>query len=122
VWFDVFATRHHAPGTSFGLALPGSFVWTGDTRPIPEMLAQHASRGEVVAHDCALNGNPSHTGVDDLAREYPEALRGQLILYHYASAADAAELARHGYRVARLGEAVELVAPHARIAEPEAVG
>ena len=36
------------------------------------MLAQHASHGELVAHDCALAGNPSHSGVDDLEREYPE--------------------------------------------------
>jgi ribonuclease BN (tRNA processing enzyme) len=122
LWFDVFATRHHAPGTSFGVALPGSFVWTGDTRPIPEMLAHYAAQGEVVAHDCALHGNPSHTGVDDLAREYSDSLRRQLILYHYASDADAAELARLGYRVARLGESIELTAPHARIAQPEAVG
>ena len=34
IWFGVFATRHHAPNTSFGIALPGSFVWTGDTRPV----------------------------------------------------------------------------------------
>ena len=64
LWFDVFPTRHHAPGTSFGIALPGCFVWTGDTRPIPEMLAQQAAHGELVAHDCALVGNPSHTGVE----------------------------------------------------------
>src|SRR3954471_21849783 len=60
VWFDVFATRHHAPNTSFGLSLESSFVWTGDTRPIPEMLAHYAAHAELVAHDCALAGNPSH--------------------------------------------------------------
>ena len=75
-------------GTSFGIALAASFVWTGDTRPIPEMLAQYAAHGELVAHDCALVGNPSHTGVDDLEREYPQALRERLVLYHYASEAD----------------------------------
>src|SRR5581483_7503951 len=32
LWFDVFATRHHAPMTSFGLALRDAFAWTGDTR------------------------------------------------------------------------------------------
>ena len=35
LWFDVFPTRHHAPNTSFGLALRCAFAWTGDTRPIP---------------------------------------------------------------------------------------
>ena len=54
VWFDVFAARHHAPDTAFALALRGSFVWTGDTRPIPEMLSRYAAAGELVAHDCGL--------------------------------------------------------------------
>jgi ribonuclease BN (tRNA processing enzyme) len=116
LWFDVFATRHHAPGTSFGLALGGSFAWTGDTRPIPEMLAVHAGDGEIVAHDCALHGNPSHTGVDDLSREYSEELRRRLVLYHYGSADDAAALERHGYRVARADEAIELASPRSRVA------
>lgn len=114
LWFDVFATRHHAPGTSFGLALRGSFAWTGDTRPIPEMLAAHAGGDELVAHDCALHGNPSHTGLDDLAREYAPALRERLMLYHYASESDARALETAGYRVARRGDVVALAAAHAR--------
>lgn len=121
LWFDVFPTRHHAPGTSFAIALAGSFVWTGDTRPIPEMLAQYAGHDELVAHDCALVGNPSHTGVEDLEREYPEELRRRLVLYHYASDADADELSRRGYRVARLGEAAALTAPKTIAVAHEAV-
>jgi len=120
VWFDVFPTRHHAPSTSFGLSLHGSFVWTGDTRPVPEMLAEHAARGELVAHDCAIVGNPSHTGVDDLAREYSEELRKRLVLYHYASEADAQELERQGYRVARPGELAILAAPRKTVDVAEA--
>ena len=108
LWFDVFATRHHAPGTSFGIALRGSFAWTGDTRPIPEMLATHAGAGEVIAHDCSLHGNPSHTGLDDLAREYPPELRARLLLYHYASDIDARAMETAGYRVARCGDVVVL--------------
>jgi hypothetical protein len=122
IWFDVFPTRHHAPGTSFGIALPASFVFTGDTRPIPEMLALHAAHGELVAHDCALRGNPSHTGVDDLAREYNDELRSRLMLYHYGSDAEAVELARRGYRVARPGEAVAIAAPRVLAEAQEAVG
>jgi glyoxylase-like metal-dependent hydrolase (beta-lactamase superfamily II) len=119
--FDVFPTRHHAPSTSFGLALGGSFAWTGDTRPVPEMLAAYASRGELVAHDCALHGNPSHTGVDDLEREYPIELRGRLLLYHYASEADAQAMRARGLRVARQGEVVALAPPAADVtAEPVA--
>lgn len=111
LWFDVFATRHHVPGTSYGLALDGSFAYTGDTRPIPEVLARHAGGTALIAHDCSLVGNPSHTGIDDIDREYPESLRRQMILYHYGSAADGAALAARGYRVASAGERVALSAP-----------
>jgi ribonuclease BN (tRNA processing enzyme) len=123
LWFDVFPTRHHAPLTSFGLALRGAFAWTGDTRPVPEQLAQFAGTREVIAHDCALNGNPSHTGVDDLEREYPDELRKRMILYHYGSATDGALIAARGHRVARRGERVTLPAPDpgSMIAPPAAL-
>jgi ribonuclease BN (tRNA processing enzyme) len=110
---EVFPVRHHWPDTAFGLRLPGSVVWTGDTRPIPEMLARHADDGELIAHDCALQGNPSHSGIDDLEREYPPALLSRCVLYHYASAADGNALAARGHRVARPGEVLPLVAPGA---------
>lgn len=111
LWFDVFGTRHHVPGTSYGLALAGSFAYTGDTRPIPEMLERHAGMGEVIAHDCGLVGNPSHTGIDDIEREYPDALRSRLLLYHYGSVADGAALAARGYRVAGCGDRIALAVP-----------
>lgn len=111
LWFDVFATRHHAPQTSFGIALAGSMVWTGDTRPVPEMLGAHAAREELVAHDCALVGNPSHTGLDDLDSEYPADLRRRLVLYHYASVADAQAMEARGFRVARRGDELALASP-----------
>lgn len=108
LWFDVFATRHHAPQTSFGLSLGGSFAWTGDTRPIPEMLAKHAPAPTLIAHDCGLHANPSHTGLDDLAREYSKEQCARMILYHYGSAADGAALTARGYRVAQRDERVAL--------------
>jgi ribonuclease BN (tRNA processing enzyme) len=111
LWFDSFPVRHHEPETAFGIALRGSFVYTGDTRPIPEMLARHAAGGELVAHDCGLVGNPSHSGIDDLEREYAPALLGQCLLYHYGSGADGDTLQSRGYRVARAGEAHVLREP-----------
>jgi len=108
--YEVFPVRHHLPDTAFGLRLRGSVVWTGDTRPIPEMLALRADAGEVVAHDCALHGNPSHSGIDDLEREYPAELLSRCRLYHYASAADGATLESRGHRIARAGELVPLPA------------
>ena len=111
VRLEVFPVRHHWPDTAFGLRLRGSVVWTGDTRPIPETLAKFADAGELVAHDCGLHGNPSHSGIDDLEREYPAPLLARCLLYHYASAADGGELAARGHRVARPGELVALNEP-----------
>jgi ribonuclease BN (tRNA processing enzyme) len=108
---DVFPARHHWPETAFGLRLPGSVVWTGDTRPIPEMLAKYAGAGELVAHDCALEGNPSHSGIEDLEREYPRELLDRCVLYHYASAEDGRLLRARGYRVGLQGERWPLADP-----------
>lgn len=108
---ETFAVRHHWPRTAFGLRLPGSLVWSGDTRPIPELLKVYADHGELIAHDCALHGNPSHTGIDDLEREYPRELLDRCVLYHYASAAEGDALAARGYRVARPGDAMPLKSP-----------
>jgi ribonuclease BN (tRNA processing enzyme) len=108
---EVFPVRHHWPDTAFALRLPGSLVWTGDTRPIPEMLAKFADAGELVAHDCALQGNPSHSGIDELEREYPAALLSRCLLYHYASEADGEAMRARGHRVGRQGELVVLRPP-----------
>jgi hypothetical protein len=108
---EVFPVRHHWPDTAFGLRLRGSVVWTGDTRPIPDMLARHADAGELIAHDCGLHGNPSHSGIDDLEREYPPALLARCVLYHYASAQDGEALRARGHRVATPGEGIALSPP-----------
>jgi ribonuclease BN (tRNA processing enzyme) len=108
---ESFEVRHHFPGTAFGLRLRGSVVWTGDTRPIPEKLKFVADAGELIAHDCALHGNPSHSGIEDLEREYPRELLDRCMLYHYASAQDGDALAARGFRVARPGDLVPLSAP-----------
>ena len=116
VAYEVFPVRHHLPDTAFGLRLPGSVVWTGDTRPIPEMLARYADAGERVAHDCALHGNPSHSGIDDLEREYPAPLLSRCVLYHYASAADGEAMRQRGHLVATAGEALPLSDPTSGLA------
>ncbi|HEY9541985.1 MAG TPA: MBL fold metallo-hydrolase [Luteimonas sp.] len=113
VRLEVFPVRHHWPETAYGLRLRGSLAWSGDTRPIPEVLAKHADAGELIAHDCALHGNPSHSGIDDLEREYPAQLLDRCILYHYAGVADGQALAGRGHRVATPGEVVALSDPSA---------
>jgi ribonuclease BN (tRNA processing enzyme) len=113
VRLEVFPVRHHWPETAYGLRLRGALVWSGDTRPIPEMLARFADDDELIAHDCGLHGNPSHTGVDDLEREYSAQLQARMLLYHYASVADAAQLRRRGHRVATPDDYVVLRSPSA---------
>lgn len=115
---EVFPVRHHWPDTAYGLRLPGSLVWSGDTRPIPEMLAKFADRDELVAHDCALHGNPSHSGIEDLEREYAPDLLQRCVFYHYASANDGRALAQRGYQVAMPGSTLPLAAPPAEMVTP----
>lgn len=110
-WFESFEARHHLPGSAHGLALRGSFLYSGDTRPIPERLLRHAAAGELILHDCGLHANPSHTGLDDLAREYQPEQRARMVLYHYGSEADGAALEAAGYRIARSGQRLLLSAP-----------
>ncbi len=111
VRLEVFPVRHHWPETAYGLRLHGSLVWTGDTRPIPEMLARYADTGELVAHDCGLHGNPSHSGIEDLEREYPPELLSRCVLYHYGSAEDGDAMRARGHRVANPGEVIWLSEP-----------
>lgn len=115
VRLEVFEARHHWPRTAFGLRLRGALAWSGDTRPIPEVLALSAGEGELVAHDCALHGNPSHSGIDDLEREYPLELLSRCVLYHQAGEADIAALEARGHRVARAGQVLPLAAPSASV-------
>lgn len=106
--FRVFPARHHLPDSAFGLSLPGVFWYSSDTRPIPEQAIAHASHGEVLMHDCRIEGNPSHSGVADLEREYASEQRARMWLYHYQDAAAARRLETLGFRVARPREPILL--------------
>jgi ribonuclease BN (tRNA processing enzyme) len=110
--FAVFPARHHAPESAYGLALGGSFLYTGDTRPIPEWLQMHARHAEQIFHDCTRLTNPSHTGIEDLEREYGTAVRSRLVLYHYPDEAAAESMRMLGYPVATPGAVYPLSAPN----------
>jgi hypothetical protein len=84
--FDVFAVQQLAYRSAFGLRLASCFLFTSDTRPVPEVLERFASDGEMIFHDCALQGNPSHTGLGDLNRHYSREQLSRMVLYHYESA------------------------------------
>ena len=110
-WYEVFPVRHHLPETAYALRLHGCVVWSGDTRPIPEMLAKYADANELIAHDCAWQGNPSHSGIEDLEREYSSELLQRCTLYHYESQTHGEQLMARGYRIAKPGEVLGLPSP-----------
>jgi hypothetical protein len=99
--FTVFPVRHHQHLSAFGCALEGVFLYSGDTRPIPELISSYAKRGEIIFHDCGITGSPSHTGVDDIERDYSPEHRTRIVLYHYESATAGDKLELRGYSVAR---------------------
>ena len=102
--FRVFPNRHHAPQSSFGLALPGRFLYSGDTRPIPEWLTALAGGDEVIFHDCGLQPNPAHSGLDEILAEYDAGQRARLVAYHLGDEAACQAVERAGLRVARPGD------------------
>ncbi|AVP98248.1 MBL fold metallo-hydrolase [Ahniella affigens] len=111
LWFDVFAVSHHIPQTAFGLALSGSFLWTGDTRPIPAELQRYAKAPTVIAHDCAVEGNPSHTGIEDLLATYDAEYLARIWIYHYRRDAERQVYLSRGLQVAKQGQTLALPAP-----------
>lgn len=97
--FRVHAVRHHAPQSAFGLQLPGQFFYTGDTRPIPEILHHESWGTELIFHDVGVTGNPSHTGVEDVWREYRGDVIQRLRAYHYGSAEDGKIIQNRGIQI-----------------------
>jgi ribonuclease BN (tRNA processing enzyme) len=120
--FTVFPVRHHEFRSAYGLALEGVFLYTGDTRPVPEVVNRFACRGETIFHDCCLTPNPSHTGLEELARCYRPHQIDRMVLYHYESEAAAATMEARGFRVARRGDCFRLTEVPAAAAPPVAPG
>lgn len=102
--FTVFPVRHHEHLSAFGLALQGVFLYSGDTRPIPEVLNRYACRGEWIFHDCCTRANPSHTGIDDIRAEYKDEQWRRMVLYHYESQSAGEMIEQAGLRIAHRGE------------------
>ncbi len=102
--FTVFPVRHHEFLSAYGLALEGLFLYTGDTRPVPEVVNRFACRGETIFHDCCVSESPSHTGLRELAREYTPTQVARMVLYHYQGEGAATVMEGQGYRVARRGD------------------
>lgn len=111
LWFRSFESRHMRPQFCYGVSLRGAFVFTGDTRPIPEVLREYAGEDEVVFHDCSVRANPAHSGFVDLLNEYPGRLLDRIVAYHYGTVDNGRRLEQHGFRIAKLGRCYPLPSP-----------
>tara|TARA_Y100000310_G_C20689199_1_gene821100 strand:+ start:2730 stop:3446 length:717 start_codon:yes stop_codon:yes gene_type:complete len=105
--FKVFENRHHQMGFSFGLSLPGRFLYTGDTKPIPEIINTLASQGEVIFHDLSMFDQPSHTYIGELDR-YTNNVLSRCIFYHLANSDEQKLCEDKGLRVVRPGDTFKL--------------
>jgi ribonuclease BN (tRNA processing enzyme) len=99
--FSVFPVRHHEFHSAYGLALRGGFLYTGDTRPVPEVVNNFSCHGEIIFHDCCIQSNPSHTSIDELDINYRAEQLERMIFYHYESKEAAALIQDRGYQIAK---------------------
>ena len=104
----IYPVRHHIPNSAFSLHMPGAFFYSGDTRPIPEIIHNYVNNQEVIFHDCCLNGNPSHTGLQDLFQEYDANALARFVAYHYSNAEDGIQFANHGIAFAMPNQTFKL--------------
>jgi len=102
--FEVWPARHHGLRSAFSLSVRDQFYYTGDTRPVPEILENDVSDKTIIFHDCSVVGNPSHTGLDDLEREYSESVRKRIHVYHYNNAAQKQIFEEAGYACVEPGQ------------------
>jgi ribonuclease BN (tRNA processing enzyme) len=107
LYFRVFENRHHALGSSFGVSLPGRFLFSGDTKPIPEVINTIARNGEVIFHDLSLSNQPSHTYIEELCT-YPKSVIDRCRFYHLGSREQISTVESLGYSVCRQGETIPL--------------
>jgi len=97
--YQTFPVKHHGAGSAYSLYLPDAFFYSGDTRPIPDLLEHKISKDTSIFHDCSLVGNPSHTGIDDILREYSPEIIERLHVYHYNHRDEQKEFLKSGLRV-----------------------
>lgn len=96
--FRLFENRHHQPGFSYGISVPGKFLYSGDTKPIPEIINYHASQGEMIFHDLSLSEQPSHTHINELDC-YTENVLSRCVFYHLSNKDAVDECKRRGLNV-----------------------
>lgn len=108
IHLQAIAVRHHAPKSAYGVYLPGYCFFTGDTRPVPEILNHVIDQRARIFHDCGLHSNPSHTGLADLLREYDVALRSRIYAYHYLNEEQRQQIEAAGIKTLTAGSTLLL--------------
>lgn len=106
--FTVFPVRHHEFMSAYGVALNGLFLFSGDTRPIPEIINKFACHDELIFHDCGQTPNPSHTGVSELAQYYKAEQIKRMVLYHYESQEAGKYIEKLGFNIAQANQSFTL--------------
>jgi ribonuclease BN (tRNA processing enzyme) len=101
IYFTVFPVRHHEFHSAYGISLEGVFLFTGDTRPIPEVLNKFACRNELIFHDACISANPAHTGIHEVKYYYKVEQLQKMVFYHYESEEASHSIEQLGFRVAR---------------------
>lgn len=82
VFLEFFQNRHTPGKPSYGLVLNQRLLFSGDTKPILEMV--ESVDPEVVLHDATLaDWNPVHASVSELCELYPKEIRKRTHLMSY---------------------------------------
>lgn len=79
----VYFQNRHTPGKpSYGLWINERLLFSGDTRPIPDIVKRF--NPEIILHDGTLSEwNPVHASLSELLDSYPAAVRQRMYLMSY---------------------------------------
>ena len=117
--FQVFPVRHHQHLSAYGLGLSGVFLFTGDTRPIPEVIGTYANQGEIIFHDANTRPSPSHTCIHEIDHSYKTEQTRRMVFYHYESYQAGLTIEELGFTIARPGQKFSLSRPTAGCGQDE---
>lgn len=75
--------NQHTPGKpSYGLLVNHRLLFSGDTRPIPDIVSHY--NPDTILHDGTLaDWNPVHASLTELRECYPQAIRKRMYLMSY---------------------------------------
>lgn len=82
VTIDLFRTDHTPGKPCFGGLLNGSLMYSGDTRPLPEVVKHY--RPDFILHDFTIyESNPVHATLSQLLEQYDAPTRARMKLMSY---------------------------------------